>query len=362
MSLDPNIYIKAGGLVSPLGSSIDEAVINMFLSNSGLSKSDMFKGFSDYYTGYVEGLSVDNRFNDLLDLAISNILVNFSDLASSPDTIFVVSSSKGDISLLPSNPFQSLASEIHIRLKTVHKPLVISNACISGVLAINVAADLLRIKKYRHAIVLGIDTLSEFVLSGFNSLFALSPDRCKPYDESRKGINLGEAAGVVVLSVDKNSGTYKAKHLAGITKNDANHISGPSRTGEGLYLAVNACLELAGIDGNDLDYISSHGTSTLYNDEMESIAFDRLGLNNIPLNSFKAYVGHTLGASGVVETILGMKSMEQGRVAASLGCNVIGVSKNINVVQKVIDIEPQYFLKTGSGFGGCNAALIIESL
>lgn len=361
MSHSPNIYIQTGGLLSPLGSSIDDAVINIFQSNSGLSKSNVFKGFSDYYAGYVDGLSIDNRFNDLLDLAIVNILENYSDLASSPDTIFIVSSSKGDISLLPRNPFQSLASKIQSRLKTVHKPLVISNACISGVLAINVAADLLRLKKYRHAVVLGIDTLSEFVLGGFNSLFALSPDRCLPYDENRRGINLGEAAGVVVLSVDKNSGEYKAMHLSGITKNDANHISGPSRTGEGLYLAVNACLELAGIDGNDLDYISAHGTATLYNDEMESIAFDRLGLNNIPVNSFKAFVGHTLGASGVVETILGMKSMESDRVAASLGCNVVGVSKKMNIVQEVIEIEPQFFLKTASGFGGCNAALIIES-
>jgi len=202
MFLNPTIYIKAGGLVSPLGSSIDEAVIKIFQSKSGLIKSDVFKGFSKYYTGYVEGLSVDNRFNDLLDLAIVNILENYSDLASSTDTIFIISSSKGDISLLPRNPFQSLASKIQNRLKTVHKPLVISNACISGVLAINVAADLLRIRKYRHAIVLGIDSLSEFVLGGFNSLFALSSDRCLPYDENRKGINLGEAAGVVVLSID----------------------------------------------------------------------------------------------------------------------------------------------------------------
>jgi 3-oxoacyl-[acyl-carrier-protein] synthase I len=362
MSLSPDIYIKVGCLVSPLGSTIDEAIINLFKSNSGLSTSDVFKGFSDYFSGYIEGLSANNRFNDLLDLAISNILENYSSIASSPETIFVISSSKGDLGLLPSNPFKFLASEIQSRLNTVHKPLVISNACVSGVLAINIAADLLRVGKYRHAIVLGIDTLSEFVLGGFNSLFALSSSSCEPYDKNRKGINLGEAAGFVVLSIDKNSGDYKAKHLSGISKNDANHISGPSRTGEGLYLAVKACLELACIDGSDLDYISAHGTATLYNDEMESIAFDRLGLNNVPLNSFKAFVGHTLGASGIVETILGIKSMEQGRVAASLGFKVMGVSKPINVVRDIIEIEPRYFLKTASGFGGCNAALVIENL
>jgi 3-oxoacyl-[acyl-carrier-protein] synthase-1 len=362
MFLDSDVYIKVGGLVSALGLDTDNAIESLLKGKSGLRKSNKFLGFSDYYSGYVEGLSVENRFNDLLCLALTKISENYSDIARSPDTIIVISSSKGNIALLPENPFQNLASDVQARLGACHKPLVISNACVSGILAINVAADLLRIDKYRNAIVIGIDALSDFVLKGFRSLFALSSERCLPYDINRKGINLGEAVGFVILSTSLSIGGFNAVHLAGATNNDANHISGPSRTGEGLYLAVKHCLSLASIGGADVDYISSHGTSTLYNDEMESIAFDRLGLNSVPLNSFKGYVGHTLGASGVVETILGMKSIEKKKVAKSLGCSTIGVSKGLNIVSETLDRESRFFLKTGSGFGGCNAALLIKNL
>jgi 3-oxoacyl-[acyl-carrier-protein] synthase-1 len=359
---ESKVYIKVGGLVSALGSDLDLAIENLLKGESGLKKSGEFSEFSDCYSGYVEGLSVKERFNDLLGIALAKITENHSDLARSPDTVIVISSSKGNIALLPENPFQNLASDVQTKLGARHTPLVISNACVSGILAINVAADLLRLNKYRNAIVLGIDALSDFVLKGFRSLFALSPQRCLPYDANRRGINLGEAAGFVILSTGMEDGGFNAVHVAGATNNDANHVSGPSRTGEGLYLAVQHCLDLACISADDVDYISAHGTSTLYNDEMESIAFERLGLSSVPLNSFKGYVGHTLGASGVVETILGLKSIEKGKVVKSLGCTTVGVSKELNVVCETRDISSRVFLKTGSGFGGCNAALLIKNL
>lgn len=351
------ISIKICGLISPLGFSLTDAVKRLENGISGLSRSDRIKGFEDFYLGHINEIPIEGKFDYLLELGLTDIEKENKHLCLSDDTIMILSTSKADISSLPVNPFKYLQDKVQKRLRLSHKPLIISNACISGVLAINVGADLIKSGKYKHAIIVGIDVLSEFVIGGFNSLFALTNDICQPYDRDRKGINLGEAIGSVVLSSEEK---YSAVYLGGATNNDANHISGPSRTGEGLYRAVRNCLNHTGVLAEQIDYISAHGTSSVYSDEMESIAFDRLGLTHPLINSFKGYVGHSLGASGLVETILGLLSIKHGFVAKSLGYENHGVSRKINVSTKFQEKDIRFFLKTASGFGGCNSALLID--
>src|SRR5690606_21866191 len=207
------------------------------------------------------------------------------------------------------------------------------------------------------------DLVTKFILSGFNSFQALSAEPCKPYDKNRVGINLGEAAAsVLVTSSEENLPKEAVEILGDSTCNDANHISGPSRTGEGLFRCVNAALKEAKINENEIDYISAHGTATPFNDEMEAIAFSRLGMEHIPLNSLKGFFGHTLGASGLLETIVGMHSMEKNILFSSKGFSEIGVSKNINVIKKNTPEKLNIFLKTASGFGGCNTAAIFKKI
>jgi 3-oxoacyl-[acyl-carrier-protein] synthase-1 len=208
--------------------------------------------------------------------------------------------------------------------------------------------------------VIGGDEVSEFVLSGFNSFKAMSPVPCKPYSANREGVTLGEAAAVALVTINKENA--KALILGDSSINDANHISGPSRTGEGLYRSIDSALKEAGVTASQIDYISAHGTATPFNDEMEAIAFNRYNLQNVPVNSFKGYYGHTLGASGLLETVIGLESMVQGKVFASLGYDEPGVSQPINVVSKNKDQEINYMLKTASGFGGCNTAVVFQKI
>jgi len=150
--------------------------------------------------------------------------------------------------------------------------------------------------------------------------------------------------------------------LGGASCNDANHISGPSRSGEGLFRSVTLALKEAYLYPKDIDYISAHGTATMYNDEMEAIAFNRAGLGDTPLNSLKGYFGHTLGASGLLETVIGMHSLNQNTLFASKGFQELGVSEPLNIIEKTTSKKIDTFLKTASGFGGSNTAAVFRKV
>lgn len=351
------IWLEVGEVISPIGATTSETVKSLKNGVSGLTKSNSHTGFDSFHLGHIHDLPTEGKFNNLLDRGLSQVNLKYGDICRSESTIVILATSKADIEALPNNPYLGLKDRISSSLQLHNTPVIISNACISGVLAINTAADFINHGNYEHAIVIGIDVISDFVLSGFNSLFALSEKMCKPFDSKRNGINIGEALGVVVLSTERKS---NYSYVSGATNNDANHISGPSRTGEGLYRAITNCLERGEVKSDAIDYINAHGTSTIYNDEMESIAFERAGLQEVELNSFKSYIGHTLGASGLVETIFGLLSIENGFIAKSLGYSNHGVSKNITVADRCIEKEVKHFLKTSSGFGGCNSVVLIK--
>lgn len=237
-------------------------------------------------------------------------------------------------------------------------PWVLSNACVSGILAVAVAKRLIDAGLFDAVYVVAGDEVTEFVLSGFAGFQALSSGPCRPYDKNRDGVTLGEAAAAVLVS--GQPGLFRIAGDGAV--NDANHISGPSRTGEGLYRSICGALEEAGLSGTELDFISAHGTATEYNDEMEAIALDRLGLNEVPVNSLKGYFGHTLGASGLLEAVISFESARKGIVYPSLGFETPGVSRAIHVVEQAEEKPVRYFMKTASGFGGCNTAVIFEKL
>ena len=138
--------------------------------------------------------------------------------------------------------------------------------------------------------------------------------------------------------------------------------AGPSRTGEGLFRSVESALAEAEINPNQIDYISAHGTATSFNDEMEAIAFNRLGLQKAPLNSLKGFYGHTLGASGLLEIVISLQSVYNKELLASKGYLNSGVSIPIDVLKENRKKEIKYFLKTASGFGGCNTAVLFEKI
>ncbi|MBY0426976.1 MAG: beta-ketoacyl synthase, partial [Cytophagales bacterium] len=254
------------------------------------------------------------------------------------------------------------AEKIRTFLGNPHPVYTLSNACISGTLAIVIAARFIRSGRYDSAIVVGADLFSHFVLSGFKSFQALSPAPCKPFDANRTGINLGEAGASLILTRSDRTSQGKVNVLGGASSNDANHISGPSRTGDGLYYAIQAALESSHITSSlEIDYISAHGTGTSYNDEMEAKAFAWAGLTQVPTNSLKGYFGHTLGTSGILESVLAVDSIENSRLFASAGYEVRGVSESLNILTENTFGKLTTCLKTSSGFGSCNAALVLST-
>jgi 3-oxoacyl-[acyl-carrier-protein] synthase I len=226
---------------------------------------------------------------------------------------------------------------------------------------LSTAARMIDAGLYDHVVVAGGDLLSEFVISGFLSFQALSPEPCKPFDIARNGLSLGEGCGTLVLSSKLKKSTAITVSGSAVT-NDANHISGPSRTGEELAMAIGNALKEAGINPGEVSFVSAHGTATLYNDEMESKSLEIACLQHTPVNSFKGYWGHTLGAAGVIESIATIYSMENNLLFRSAGFNEIGVSVPLNVMRENIYTPVQNCLKIASGFGGCNAAIVYRKI
>ncbi len=301
-------------------------------------------------------------FEQLATYSAKKTLNSLDDEIDLSQTVFILATTKGNIELLGQVADERLlltssAHNIAQQLGISAKPIVISHACVSGVVALQHGMRLLLRGQYKHAVVTGADRFSRFVLSGFQSFQAVSDEPCRPFDSARKGITLGEAAATIILSTD-NRHDPLAQLVSGATSNDANHISGPSRTGEELADAITRALAQAGIAPAQVDTISAHGTATPYNDEMESKAFDVAGILHAPLHSFKGYTGHTLGAAGVLESAILIESMRQQSLIPSAGFSDLGVPKAINITRTRQSANINYALKTASGFGGCNAVVV----
>lgn len=372
-------YLLGDSIISPLGFSTLENIEAVRNERSGLNLHKNSKFFEDgYYAGLIENEIIDNEFvkigepqlftklEKLLILSVKQVLDQYPDLDLSR-TGLLISTTKGNIDELGKNRFSKnrlylwkMAQVIADFFGFEQNPIVVSNACISGGLAIKTANDMIEAGRFSNAIVAGGDLVSDFVLSGFQSFQAISDKPCRPFSKDRKGVSLGEAAAAILIGPDDHENKEKIAYIDAITANDANHISGPSRTGEGLYQSISRLFKRNNIDPSQVDYISAHGTATVYNDEMESIAFDRASLNPVPLNSYKAYYGHTLGTSALIESILTKHSLLKNELFTSLNYTESGVSKNLNIIQRNERKELDLALKTASGFGGCNLAMILK--
>ncbi len=277
-------------------------------------------------------------------------------------TLFLLSTTKGNVEWLGDGSHDtwrtlpaSSAAVIAGRLGIRSVPIVVDNACISGLSAIITACRMLEAGMYDHAVVCGAEVQSKFIISGFQSLKAMSGCPCRPFDIERNGLNLGEASATIVLSREPRNGK-PWKIISGAVRNDAFHISTPSRQGEGAFQAIRQSVRNCDID--DIAFINAHGTATMFNDQMESVAIERAGLSHVPVNGFKGIYGHTMGACGILETILSIESVDHGVVLPTKGFDEIGVSGKIHVAGSVEPTGKGGFIKMLSGFGGTNAAIV----
>ncbi|MCB0700266.1 MAG: beta-ketoacyl synthase [Chitinophagales bacterium] len=312
-----------------------------------------------------EGVSTQQDlplFETLCLYSIQEALAVLNEPIDTANTILILSTTKGNIEWL--NQVEDCGIALHksasILAKEVgitNKPIVVSHACVSGAVALHYAQRLIQSGRCENAIVVGCDKFTGFVLNGFQSFQAIASGPCRPFDKDRTGINLGEAAATIILSSTSRSDD-DVQLLSGATSNDANHISGPSRTGAELSYAIDRAMSLAGLQASDIGMISAHGTATPYNDEMEAKAINLSGLNNVPVHSMKSYTGHTLGAAGVLESVMIVEAIKHNQLIPSLGYKQHGVPVPLNVTTELQNASLHYVLKTASGFGGCNAALV----
>ncbi|WP_369013343.1 beta-ketoacyl-[acyl-carrier-protein] synthase family protein [Flavobacterium anhuiense] len=374
------IYINETNCITPLGFDVESNISAILNGDSGIQlHNDVSLMPNPFYASIISDEKINSAFSKIstetkysrlekmMILALEPIIKN-SGVALNSKTAFILSTTKGNVTALANDSEESFNNaHLDVLAKNVAdffgfqtQPIVVSNACVSGILAVSVAKRMIQSELYDNIFVVAGDEVSEFVLSGFNAFQAMSELPCKPYSKNRTGVSLGEATAAVLVSA--NLATAKIKVIGDSSINDANHISGPSRTGEGLFRSIQNALKEAQIEANKLDYISAHGTATPYNDEMEAIALNRLDLQNVPVNSLKGFYGHTLGASGLLETVIAIESANQNKLFESKGFDEIGVSEAINVIGKNEEANIEFFLKTASGFGGCNTAVVFEKV
>jgi 3-oxoacyl-[acyl-carrier-protein] synthase-1 len=372
------VYTSYHHIYSPLGLSSEENYDAVLAHQSGVKKQVYGKLQEEFFLSKIPETSIEKireevysaqLYTDIeilstrsLEIVLKKANLKLSD----PQTLLILASTKGNIGVLDRNLsaqrdehrayLWAYAEVLTQNLNCHHTPMVISNACISGLLAILVAQRLLSRGKFKHVFVCGADVISEFVVSGFKSFNALSGEPCMPFDKNRSGINLGEAVATLYMTSDPaQKSADSALVVNGASSNDANHISGPSRSGEGLLQAIRRTMK-----GKDVlpDFINAHGTATLYNDDMESLAFETCGFSEVPVNSLKGNYGHTLGAAGVLETIISLQAFAQQQLIATKGFHESGLAGHIQVAKKNAQYPMKTFLKTASGFGGCNASVL----
>lgn len=378
------IYCLADNLTTALGFTTADNLVQLAAEQTGVRQHDLPALYpSPVWISkidpieeekYTAPLNQSNNYTRLEKLFIWSIQEAAQQLSldlSNKNTLLILASTKGNIDVLegkadPQFPEErahlgAMAAAVQGYFKNPNTPVVVCNACISGVLALDIAKRYLRAGRYQHIVVAGGDLVTEFTLSGFQAFKAMSEAPCKPFDAARSGINLGEGVGTMILGTSPKIGEQAPILLrGGASSNDANHISGPSRTGDGLHLAIQKAFKDAQSSAEEMDYLSMHGTATSFNDEMEAKALATAQLQNVPLNSLKGYLGHTLGAAGLIESIVATWSLRKNTLYCSLGFEELGVSVPLTIIRHTQQQPLQSCLKTASGFGGCNAAVVFS--
>jgi len=378
-----DVFVVSDNIISPVGITAD-ANFHALLNNESGVKEQLMPSvsatpfYASLFTNEIyrdKSAAVDGytKFEQLIISSVSDALQNSGINIQSAETILIISSTKGNVSILETEEINAeakqriglytSANKISAYFKVQNNPIIISNACISGLTALLTGKRLLEMEKYKHAVVVGADIISSFILSGFQSFQAISALPCKPFDEARNGINLGEAAATIILSSEIKNKPVKltpVKITGGAITNDANHISGPSRSGQELCIAINKAMKQANVSAADIGFISAHGTATVYNDEMEAKAFSLAAMEAIPLNSLKGYYGHTLGAAGAIEAVYSILNLQHQEIYPALNFKQPIVATGLQPVQAYRKMGVNHVMSNSFGFGGNCTSLIFS--
>ncbi|MBI5056060.1 MAG: beta-ketoacyl-[acyl-carrier-protein] synthase family protein [Nitrospirae bacterium] len=363
-------------MVTAFGAGTDALWNGIRSGGTAISKIDRFntKAFQSDNAAVINGLKYLK--NDSLVMQMFRLLLKDNSASIPEDAKLILATTKGEIDLLEkkfltgrgdasdSNPHK-LLKKISALAGVKDSGMIISAACASSSTALARAASMIRSGYGDCVLVTACDSVTEFVYAGFSSLMALEKFAAKPFDKKRSGLSLGEAAVYALLMSDARAKREKRNIIGEIAgwgmSDDANHMTGPSRTSDGLIMAVKKALRSAGADEGGIGFISAHGTGTVYNDAMEMRAFHAVFKNKLPVYSVKGAIGHTLGAAGLVETITALRALKEKVVPLTVNLKAADDDAHgwVSNKQRALS-NKKMALITNAGFSGINTALVVK--
>lgn len=392
------VFVTGIGIISAIGDNVNETVTSLKNQKTGIGQISILdtKYHNDYVAGEVNynnielanilGLTSESELprTTLLGMKAAREAYDHAGIESSDSirTGFIAGTTVGGMDkteryyyhldqntdFIKSHSCGSITDQIAEYLGLTYFASTLNTACSSSANAIMYGARLIRKGLLDRVIAGGFDSLSVFTINGFKSLYILSPDHCKPFDNNRQGLNLGEGAGFVVLESEKtiqDTGNNAICSLSGYANtNDAFHQTASSEDGEGAYLCIRKALKMAKINPHDIDYINLHGTGTENNDLSEGRALIRVFDNHIPpFSSTKSFTGHTLGAAGGVEAVFSALSIKEKLIFPNLFFNQpmdeLGISPVTGLIE---ESDMNHVMSNSFGFGGNDTCLIFSKV
>ena len=385
------ISIVAAGVVTPIGQDLDTFWAGLLTGTDGISAIERFP-VDDLRVGRggeIKKLTRPVDWRRVPDCRATRLLVSAADdlctqagerpLDVEPERLAIVVGTAlggveegeralrgGSARRLRNALYDAPAHRLARWLGARGPAVTVSTACASGATALAIGAEMLRRGEADAVVAGGYDILCRFVMRGFDGLRALTRERVRPFDRRRSGLLLGEAAGLLLLRREREAGAGRLGTLLGYgSASDAAHIAAPDPHGRGIERAMLSALADAGVGPGEIDFVSAHGTATPLNDPIEAAALRRvLGPrgSTVPVNSIKGAFGHTMGAAAALEAVVCLLAGRRGQVPATLGLEERDPACDLDCVQGAPRaLRPRVSLSTSLGFGGCNAALVIES-
>lgn len=381
------VVILAGGVITPLGADLDAFWTGLVTGSDGISPIERFPvgdlrvqrgGEIKKLAGAESRSPRGGRATQLLQAAADDLRARFR-LDVPPERLAVVVGTalggveEGERALagqrVRGGPAGALydvpARALAYHLGACGPILTVGTACAAGATAIGVGADLLRDHRADLVVAGGYDALSRFVMRGFDALRSLTRDRVRPFDRRRTGLLLGEGAALVAMARDGEAGPNRLGRLLGhASASDGSHIAAPDPEGRGLEFALRQAMAEAGVRPEEVDLVSAHGTGTMLNDRIETTVLRRvLGRRalEVPVNSIKGSLGHTMGAAAALEAIMCLLAARYGTVPPTVGLEEVDPACGLDHVPGTARVHgTRVSVSTSLGFGGCNAALILE--
>ncbi len=358
------VAISAGNILTSLG-DLETTWQNLVLGKSGLIPTPSPVVTTDYPLGIIPGMSGKGGSLMRLQSLLDSLLTPIPDLPKRCHLIVATTKGAVDELMVPHTTEEgqpwSVAEHVKKSVGLAGETMTVSAACASGTLAIIQGAMRIATGEWNHALIVGVDLVADFILAGFDSLKALSPRGAKPFDQNRDGLSLGDGGGWLLLSSKEHLHEVTDSPLAWLESwglsCDATHITAPCRNGSGLKLVFE---QIRKASDHRMGGVNAHGTGTLFNDAMELLVFKEK-CKNLPLCSVKGAIGHSLGAAGVIEALLSVKSLQNNFLPPTVGLTTPAEGGALLSGKECLPLAHPSIVSCNSGFGGINAAIYLLS-